>query len=68
MKSYIVNTQPLSTGEHEVHAYDCERLPKREHQKPLGFHTSSIEAVEEAKKYFSNVDECLFCSDDYHTS
>ena len=65
--SYYVNKIAQSTGEHEVHALSCRFLPSLENRIYLGSFANGIEAVKEAKKYYSNVDGCFFCCPESHT-
>ena len=67
MPIYYVNKNAQSTGEHEVHKSDCNRLPEVENRKQLGSFDNCQEAVREAKKYFDNVDGCYYCSNACHT-
>lgn len=57
---YYVNKIAQSTGEHEVHAENCIYLPQYPNRLYLGTFTSPREAVEEAKKYYAEVDGCYF--------
>lgn len=65
--NYYVNTIAQTTGEHEVHAENCRYLPDVTNRIYLGIFNSPREAVEEAKKYYSNVDGCYFCCYPAHT-
>ena len=67
MSEYYVNKQAQPTGEHEVHKSDCEFLPSEENQLYLGSFNNCQEAIEEAKKHYSNVDGCYYCSRECHT-
>ena len=60
-KYYYVNKNPQSTGEHEVHNDTCEHLPEKENRMFLGVYDNCKDAVNEAKKYYSNVDGCFYC-------
>ncbi len=64
---YYVNKIAQSTGEHEVHAENCIYLPQYPNRLYLGTFTSPREAVEEAKKYYAEVDGCYFCCYPAHT-
>lgn len=66
MKSYYVNTKPQPTGEHEVHTGDCIYLPNQENRIYLGYFETCQEALTEAKKTYSNVDGCYYCSNSCH--
>ena len=56
MPKYIVNTQPQSTGEHEVHDSTCNYLPSSFNQHSLGWHTGCTEAVRAAKQIYPAAD------------
>lgn len=66
MKSYYVNTQSQSTGEHEVHSGNCSYLPNSENRKYLGEFSNCTDAVKEAKKTYTNVDGCYYCCNACH--
>lgn len=67
MKSYCVNKNAQDTGEHEVHTLDCDYLPETENQVYLGKFNTCHGAIREAKKHYSNVDGCYYCSKECHT-
>ncbi len=67
MSSYYVNKNSQTTGEHEVHKSDCTFLPTSENRIYLGEFTNCKEAVKEAKKHYSNVDGCYYCSKECHS-
>ena len=64
---YYVNKIAQTTGEHEVHAENCKYLPTASNRIYLGLFDSPRKAVEEAKKYYSNVDGCFYCCYPAHT-
>ena len=67
MAIYIVNRNTDSNGNHEVHRVaTCNRLPKPENQRRLGDFPTCHGAVREAKKHYSKVDGCFYCSSDCH--
>ena len=66
-KNYYVNKRAQLTGEHEVHAEDCTYLPNVVNRQYLGMFDSPQKAVEEARKYYLNVDGCFFCCYLAHT-
>ena len=68
MKSYYVNKNAQSNGDHEVHTSDCSYLPAAENRKYLGQFTSCVGAVAEAKKSYDQVNGCYFCCNACHTS
>ena len=68
MASYYVNKNAQTNGDHEVHRDDCKYLPLPENRYYLGEHASCAPAVTEARKYFTQVNGCYFCSYPCHTS
>lgn len=68
MARYYVNKNAQSNGDHEVHKSTCNWLPKVENRTYLGDFTSCRGAVNAAKKYYSKVNGCYFCSNECHTS
>lgn len=62
MKTYFVNTEPQSTGEHEVHESGCSALPGILNRKYLGTFSHCRDAVTAARKHYSAVDGCRICS------
>jgi len=69
MPRFCVNKNAQPTGEHEVHNLDanCGHLPDSQNQHYLGSFPSCKEAVQEAKKTYSNVDGCKHCCPACHT-
>ncbi len=67
MATYYVNQNAQPTGEHEVHKEDCEHLPDIANRKYLGNFYNCKDAVKEAKKHYTNVDGCYYCSNECHT-
>jgi len=67
MSKYYVNKKAQSGGEHEVHTTGCSFLPAQENRVYLGEFNSCGPAVTEAKKHYSNVDGCFYCSNACHT-
>ncbi len=63
METYILNRNPQSTGEHEVHKMNCENphLPKPENRIDLGWHPNCKSAIVEARKHFIKVNGCAEC-------
>lgn len=68
MASYYVNKNAQSNGDHEVHESSCSFLPKRENRIYLGEFSNCHDAVKEAKKYYDQVNGCIHCSIECHTS
>jgi hypothetical protein len=65
--NYYVNKNAQPTGEHEVHNSSCSYLPDVDNRIYLGNFSNCKDAVREAKKYYTNVDGCYYCSRDCHT-
>jgi len=63
-----VHTVAQSNGDHEVHRATCSWLPNAENRIYLGEFNTSYEAVQEAKKHFTQVDGCYYCCRESHTS
>ena len=68
MARYYVNDNAQSNGDHEVHTTGCSWLPNPENRTDLGNFDSCQPAVREARKYYTTVNGCYFCSRDCHTS
>jgi hypothetical protein len=66
MPKYIVNKQPQSTGEHEVHDSTCNYLPSSWNQHSLGWQAGCTEAVRAAKQIYPTADGCYWCSRPCH--
>lgn len=64
--SYYVNKNAQSTGEHEVHHEKCAVLPEGKNMEYLGQFDTCQEALKEARKRYSNVDGCKYCSYECH--
>lgn len=58
MAKYCVNTNPQSTGEHEVHnvTSGCRYLPDPSNRKKLGDHANCRSAVAAAKVHYTSVE------------
>lgn len=65
---FYVNKNAQSNGDHEVHRATCDWLPIPENRLYLGEFTSSWQAVQEAKKYYDQVNGCYYCCPETHTS
>lgn len=66
---FIVNKNEQPNGDHEVHKLDfCNQLPISENQLYLGDYQTCQEAVREARKYYTQVNGCYYCSEYCHTS
>ena len=66
MPNYYVNKNVLNTGKREVHQSNCYRLPNPDNIILLGTFKNCKDAVEDAKKHYSNVDGCSNCAKEYH--
>ncbi len=67
MAHYYVNKNAQSGGEHEVHTLSCSYLPLEANRIYLGNFESCAPAVREARRHYSNVDGCYWCSRACHT-
>lgn len=67
MAYYYVNKNAQSNGDHEVHTTGCSFLPESDNRIYLGDFGSCPPAVQEAKKYYSQVNGCYYCSNPCHT-
>jgi hypothetical protein len=65
-KSYYVNNNAQSNGDHEVHEEGCRYMP--ENKKYLGEFSNCQDAVKEAKLTYPKSDGCKTCSPACHTS
>jgi hypothetical protein len=68
MARYYVNKNAQANGDHEVHASSCSFLPEVDNRIYLGEFSSCHAAVNEARKHYSDVDGCYYCSNACHTS
>lgn len=68
MANYYVNKNAQSNGDHEVHKSECSFLPEVENRIYLGSFNNCKEAVKEAKKHYTQVNGCYYCSRECHTS
>ncbi|MCW3463459.1 hypothetical protein [Chitinophaga nivalis] len=62
--SYYVSKITQMNGDHEVHDQNCNYLPTFDNRLYLGQFESCRDAVNDAKKYYSEADGCQFCSPD----
>lgn len=67
MNHYYVNKNVQTTGEHEIHTYDCSYLPDANNRIYLGYFDGCKQAIQAAKKYYNNVDGCYYCCRLCHT-
>ena len=68
MSWYYVNDNAQSNGDHEVHVTGCSFLPAQQNRTYLGDFSSCNPAVREARRYFTQVNGCFYCSNPCHTS
>lgn len=69
MKSYYVNTNAQSNGDHEVHDETCSFLPNSSNREYLGEYSTCSPAVQKAKdKGYKKANGCYYCSRACHTS
>lgn len=64
MKRYFTGISPQRGENHLVHTGDCPFMPVQGESIYLGIFQSVEDAMEEGRKYFSEVSGCLFCSGD----
>ena len=64
-KNYYLNREAQRNGDHEVHVRECEYFP--ENTIDLKAHDSCYSAVQEAKKYYIQVNGCYYCCNACHT-
>ncbi len=67
MDRYYVNRKAQSNGDHEVHKAGCSYMPARENQLDLGSFNNCRDAVREAKRHYTQVNGCYWCSRACHT-
>ena len=68
MARYYVNKNVQPNGDHEVHKSGCSWFPNPENRTYLGDFYSCSSAVIEARRYYTQVNGCYYCSEDCHTS
>ena len=67
MAYYYVNKNAQDNGDHEVHKIGCSWLPDRGNRIYLGNFDSCGDAVREARRHYSQVNGCYYCSRKCHT-
>lgn len=67
-KSYYVNDNAQTNGDHEVHRDGCQYLPTPANRTYLGSFDNCSGAVTAAKKHDKQVNGCYTCSRACHTS
>lgn len=65
MWNYYVNRNAQSNGDHEVHKEGCDYMPSN--RVDLGFFSACQSAVAEARRHYSSVNGCYWCSRPCHT-
>jgi hypothetical protein len=65
MAEYFVNDVAQPTGEHEVHASGCHKMP--ENKTALGNFSDCQPAVQAASAIYADVDGCAICSTACHS-
>lgn len=68
MPRYYVHTKSQPNGSHHVHRAECGFLPEEPQRVFLGFFNRCADALEEAKKHYSDVNGCYYCARDCHRS
>lgn len=68
MASYYVHKQTDDEGDHEVHKTGCIKMPKEENRIYLGEFSNCWDAVNAAKRIYSNSNGCYYCCRECHTS
>lgn len=68
MAAYYVNRNAQSNGDHEVHTTGCSFMPDAANRVSLGNHSSCSSAVTAAKRYYTKVNGCYYCSKACHTT
>lgn len=64
---YYVNKNAQANGDHEVHADGCTFMPAVENRTYLGDFSNCRQAVQEAKRHFTQVNGCYYCARECHT-
>lgn len=68
MATYYVSKIEQNNGDHEVHTGSCTYLPAAHNRIYLGEYASCAEAVNAARRHYSQVNGCYYCSRACHTS
>ena len=67
MARYYVNDRAQANGDHEVHRDGCTWIPSAANRTYLGDHSSCEPAVREARRHYTQVNGCYYCSRACHT-
>ncbi len=62
MGIFFVNKKASSNGDHEVHTSECSYMPEEQNQQLLGDFSNCADAVQEARKFYDQVNGCYVCS------
>ena len=65
---YYVNKNAQTNGDHEVHQTGCSFLPDESNRIYLGEFASCGPAVSPAKRHYTQVNGCYYCSRSCHTT
>lgn len=68
MPRYYVNDNAQANGDHEVHQSGCSWLPEPHNRTSLGVFETCPPAVREARKHYTQVNGCYYCSRSCHTT
>ena len=64
---YYVNKNAQLNGDYEVHRDGCSYMPDVGNRIYLGLFDNCHDAVREARKHYSQVNGCYYCSSPCHT-
>jgi hypothetical protein len=67
MAQYFVNRNAQTNGDHEVHTSTCIYLPALHNRLDLGYHTTCVTAVRQARNTYQQSNGCRACSSVCHT-
>ena len=67
MLNYYVNDNEQNNGDHEVHRDSCHYLPLIVSKAYLGVFINAVPAVQEARKYYRQVNGCAYCCPEANT-
>ncbi|PZW40462.1 hypothetical protein LX95_01525 [Mesonia algae] len=68
MKTYYVNKNAQTNGDHEVHIESCSHLPNDKNLILLGKYSNCDSAVQKSKEYYNQTNGCYYCCLPCHTS
>lgn len=64
--TYRVHKKRMASGDHEVHMDDCVWCPPDDQLETVGQFESSEQAMESAKKIFSDANGCHCCMPEHY--